>query len=139
MVCMSERGVTLIELLIVMILLTITLVGLAASFPLALYGVTTGGYQTKATLLALKCIDNAKAIAYSQLLAALPIALDGDGTLVCPNGPFTAYPAYSGTLVIQPKVPTDTTTTVTFTVQFTGQAGGTPTITTLATIIAQVL
>ncbi len=129
MATLNERGVTLIELMVAMMLLAIALTGLAASFPLAMSGVTTGGYQTTATLLALKCTDNAKAIGYGQLAAVLPT--------VCPDGAIAGYPSFSQTTTIQPGVPTATTTTVTTTVQFIGQAGGTPTITTLATIVAQ--
>jgi prepilin-type N-terminal cleavage/methylation domain-containing protein len=127
MAVLDARGVTLIELLVSMVLLAIALSGLAASFPLAMYGVTQGGYQTTATLLALKCTDDAKSIGYSQIPAVLPT--------VCSSGPVPGYPSFSRTLTIQPGVPTATTTTVTVTVQFS--AGGTPTQTTLATIIAQ--
>ncbi len=129
MAVLDERGVTLIELMVAMILLAIALSGLAASFPLAMFAVTEGGYQTTATLLALKCTDDAKSIGYSQIPTVLPA--------VCPSGPVPGYPSFSQTLVIQPGVPTATTTTVTTTVQFVSQAGGTPTVTTLATVIAQ--
>ncbi len=131
MVPLNERGVTLIELMVVMMLLTIALVGLAASFPLAMFGVLTGGNQTTATLLAQQCIDNAKALAYAytQIPTVLPV--------VCPSGGVPNYPGFTRTLVIQTGVPTATTTTITVSVQFTSQAGGAPNITTLATILTQ--
>jgi prepilin-type N-terminal cleavage/methylation domain-containing protein len=130
----GERGVTLIELLVTMILLTVALVGLAASFPLALFGVTTGGYQTTATLLAQKCIDNAKAMAYDQLAAALPT--------VCPTGPVTGYSGFTQTLLVEPGPTADgivsgTATRVTITVSFKSQAAGTSNDTVMATVIAQ--
>jgi len=56
----SERGVTLLELLLAMTLLAIVLVGLAASYPLAMVGVTIGGFRTAAGLLAQQCLDVAK-------------------------------------------------------------------------------
>lgn len=125
----NEHGVTLIELLMAMMLLVIALVGLAASFPLAMYGVTSGGFVTTSTLLAQKCIDNAKAMAYDQIPTALPT--------VCGSGPVPGYSGFTQTITISPGVPTATTTTVTVTVRFTSQAGGAPNDTTLATILAQ--
>lgn len=56
----DERGVTLLELLVAMTLLAIVLVGLAASYPLAMFGVSIGGYRTTASLLAGECIEIAK-------------------------------------------------------------------------------
>ncbi len=125
----NARGVTLLELLIAMILLATALIGLAASFPLAMYGVTSGGYVTTATLLAQKCIDNAKGMAYDKVVTALPT--------VCGSGPVPGYSGFTQTLTISPGVPTPTTTTVTVTVRFTSQAGGTSNDTTLATILTQ--
>ncbi len=125
----NARGVTLIELMVVMVLLATALAGLAASFPLHMYGVTSGGNVTTATLLAQKCIDNAKAMAYDQVGTALPT--------VCPSGTVAGYSGFTQTLTISPAVPTATTTTVTVTVGFTSQAGGTTNETTLATILTQ--
>jgi prepilin-type N-terminal cleavage/methylation domain-containing protein len=56
----DERGVTLLELLLAMTLLAVVLVGLAASYPLAMFGVSVGGFRTTATLLAHQCIEIAK-------------------------------------------------------------------------------
>lgn len=56
----DERGVTLLEVLVAMTLLSVVLVGLAASYPLAMIGVSIGGYRTTATLLAHQCIEIAK-------------------------------------------------------------------------------
>ena len=52
----NQRGVTLLELLVAMMLLATALVGLAASFPLLMQAVTLGGFQTTATLLAQQCV-----------------------------------------------------------------------------------
>jgi prepilin-type N-terminal cleavage/methylation domain-containing protein len=56
----GERGVTLLELLVAMTLLAVVLVGLAASYPLAMVGVSIGGFRTTATLLAGQCMELAK-------------------------------------------------------------------------------
>ena len=63
----SERGVTLLELLVAMTLLAIALVGLAASFPLSMYGVASGGYQTSATLFGQQCLDIAKNVPWTSV------------------------------------------------------------------------
>ena len=110
----NEKGVTLLELLIAMMLLTIALVGLAASFPLAMFGVTTGGFQTTATLLAQQCLELAKNTPYNQL-----------PTLMLPASPCTVAPiaGFTRAADVQPGVPTANTTTVTIQVVFTGESG----------------
>lgn len=130
---LNQRGVTMIELLLAMLLLAVALVGLAASFPLAMIGVATGGYQTTATLLAQQCIDIAKSIAYdsfgySQIPAQLPVA--------CPNGAVSGYAGFTRTVTIQAGIPTAQTTTVTVVVSFSGGGGGIND-TTVSTILAQ--
>ncbi len=121
----DELGVTLLELMVAMLLLAIALIGLAASFPLAMYGVTTGGFQTTATLLAQEGVELAKATPYS----ALP-AID--------TGDFVAVPGYAGftrRITVAQGTPTATTTTVTVVVRFSGSAGANDT--TVATILSQ--
>lgn len=63
----DQRGITLLELLIAMILLTIALVGLAAAFPLAMFGVVDGGLQTVAVALAEAPLEQAKRIPYADM------------------------------------------------------------------------
>jgi prepilin-type N-terminal cleavage/methylation domain-containing protein len=67
----SERGVTLLELLVAMTLLAIALIGLAASFPLSMYGVASGGYQTSAALYGQQCLDIAKNMAWTAVTDTL--------------------------------------------------------------------
>ncbi len=124
---MNERGITLVELMVAMMLLAVALVGLAASFPLAMYGVTGGGLQTTATGLALEVIEQAKRTPYGTLSS-----LDTGGSAVAVSGfsGFTrqvAVAAY-GTCP-------NNCTSVTATVFFTGQQGQVQT--TIATVIAQ--
>lgn len=127
---LDQRGISMIELLVAMLLFAIALLGLAASFPLAMVGVATGGFQMTATLLAQQCVDLAKSIAYdafgySQIPARLPVA--------CPDGAVPGYAALSRTITIQPGTPTAQTTTVTAVVSWGGGIGDT----TLSTILAQ--
>ena len=85
----SERGVTLVELLVAMIILAIALVGLAASFPAAMYGVSIGGFQTTATLLAEQCLEVARDMARSGVATVTQSGLtaqDGCGSST-PFGP----------------------------------------------------
>lgn len=122
----NEKGVTLLELLIAMMLLATALIGLAASFPLAMFGVTTGGFQTTATLLAQQCVELAKNTPYDRL-----------PDLMLPATPCTAAPVsgFTRATTVQVGVPTASTTTVTIVVQFTGESG--PTQTSVWTIFAR--
>ena len=122
----NQRGVTLLELLVAMMLLATALVGLAASFPLLMQAVTLGGFQTTATLLAQQCIEIAKSMPYDRLSLDLPNA--------CPPNP-TGYPSFTRSLTVTPASPTGTTTTVTTQVNFQGTTGGLQTI--VATILSQ--
>ena len=122
----NQRGITLLELLVAMMLLATALVGLAASFPLLMQAVTLGGFQTTATLLAQQCVEIAKSMPYDRLPADLPLA--------CPTNP-AGYPSFTRTLTVTPASPTATTTTVTTQVNFQGTTGGLRT--TVATILTQ--
>ena len=53
----DQRGVTMVELMVAMILMGIALLALAASFPYAMYGVVASGFQTTATLLAQEAVS----------------------------------------------------------------------------------
>lgn len=146
---MDQRGITLVELMIAMFLLAIALVGMAAAFPLAMYGVTGGGLQTVATNLAMEVIEQAKRTAYDALETTLDtggVALDlgpsgypgftrrVDVTTYNPGGTYSL----SGTPPSAPDpcstCPCTDCTQVTVTVFFTGQQGEVET--TVATVIA---
>jgi len=133
---MDQRGVTLIELMVAMLLLTIALLGLAASFPYALYGVTAGGYQTTATLLAQQVIESAKGTAYGNIST-----LDTGGGDCTSGGTYAAVAGYDGftrCVFVQVSNPTTYTTTVTTVVRFSGGGAGSPIYdTTLVTILAE--
>jgi hypothetical protein len=119
MASMKEKGVTTVELLIALCLLGTAFLGLAAAFPYAMYGVTAGGYQTSATLLAQQSIDRAQNTAWSGLCALE----DSE------SAPITDHSAYTRTLAISPacggspETPgsgSATLATVTVTVVFSG-------------------
>jgi prepilin-type N-terminal cleavage/methylation domain-containing protein len=123
---LGERGVTLVELLMAMMLLGTALMGLAASFPYAMSGVVAGGFQTAATLLAQECIEVAKSMPYDRLPPDLPAN--------CPAAP-PGFPGMTRSVAIATGTPTVTTTTVTVTVNFNDRQGVNTTV--LATVFSQ--
>lgn len=127
---MNERGVTLVELMVAMMLLAVALVGLAASFPLAMYGVTGGGLQTTATGLAMEIIEQAKRTDYASLSS-----LDTGGSAVAVSG-FSSFTRQVTVAAYNPggATPCTSCTSVTATVFFTGQQGQVQT--TVTTVIA---
>jgi prepilin-type N-terminal cleavage/methylation domain-containing protein len=123
---LDERGVTLLELLMSMLLLGTALMGLAASFPYAMSGVVAGGFQTSATLLAQECIEVAKSMPYDRLPPDLPAN--------CPASP-AGFPGMTRSVAIATGTPTATTTTVTVTVNFNDRQGVNSTV--IATVFSQ--
>ena len=122
---LNERGVTMVELLVVIMLLAIALTGLAASYPLAMQAVTGGGFQTTATLLAQQCLELAKSMPYARL----PLDLAAN----CPANP-PAHSAFTRTVTVTTASPTATSTTVTVGVTYQGSQGAVQT--TIATILS---
>jgi prepilin-type N-terminal cleavage/methylation domain-containing protein len=135
----DQRGVTLVELMVAMLLLSIALVGMGAALPYGMYGVIAGGYQTTATLLAQQKIDTARNTLYGNLTTLNTGG--GSGSCGGGTGSFTAapegYAGFSRCIDVQVGV---STTTVTVVVRFHGIGGaGSGAIydTTLVTILAQ--
>lgn len=122
----NERGVTLVELLVAIMLLAIALAGLASSYPLAMQAVTGGGYQTAATLLAQQCIELAKSMPYDRL----PIDLVPN----CPSS-LPDYAAYTRTVTVSAANPTATSTTVDVLVTYQGTQGQVQT--NIVTVLSQ--
>jgi prepilin-type N-terminal cleavage/methylation domain-containing protein len=133
----DERGVTLLELLVALLLLAIALIGLAASFPLAMYGVTLGGYETTATLLAQEVVERAKGRPYPDVPG---FATGGTacstttGTYVDLGSATPPFPGFSRCVSVQTATPTPTTTTLTVIVRYQS-GGGEPVHTRLATVL----
>jgi prepilin-type N-terminal cleavage/methylation domain-containing protein len=134
----DQRGVTMVELMVAMILMAVALLGLAASIPYALYGVVASGFQTTATLLAQEAIERAKAADYASIAS---LSFDGSsGTLPSDcNGssgfhPVTAFAGFSRCVAVQTATPTSTTTTITVVVDFSGSVPNPIYKTTVVTI-----
>jgi prepilin-type N-terminal cleavage/methylation domain-containing protein len=136
----DQRGVTMVELMVAMVLMTIALLALAATFPYAMYGVAASGFQTTATLLAQEAIERAKAADYGSIAS---LSFDGSsGTLPTDcsgSGNFRAVAAFAGftrCVAVQSGTPTSTTTTITAVVVFSGSVPDPIYRTTVATIRA---
>ncbi len=123
---LNERGVTLVELMVAMMLLAVALAGLAASYPLAMQAVTAGGLKTTATLLAQQCIELAKSLPYDSLPGGLASS--------CPASP-SGYPGVTRSVTVAPATPTPTTTTVAVEVAVPAAPG--PIQTTVTTVLSQ--
>ena len=121
----AERGATLLELVVATFFLSLALIGLAAVFPVAMYGVSMGGYQTTATLLSQQSVE----IAASKPYDALPAMATGNFVAV------SGFSGFTRSVTVQAGVPTATSTTITVAVRFAGL--GSPIDTTLTTIRAQ--
>ena len=136
----DQRGATLVELMVAMVLLAIALLGLAASVPYAMYGVVASGFQTTATLLAQEAIERAKAADYGSIAnlsfdgssGTLPIDCTGSGNLRT----VSAFSGFSRCVAVQPGSPTATTTTITAVVEFSGAVPNPIWRTTVVTIRA---
>ena len=135
---LSQRGITMVELMIAMILMAIALLGLAASFPYAMYAVVASGFQTTATLLAQEAIERSKAADYGSIAnlsfdgssGTLPTDCSGSGNFLT----VTAYSGFSRCVAVQTGQPTATTTTITVVVKFSGSVPNPIWQTTVATI-----
>jgi len=117
----DERGVTLIELMVAMMLLTVAFVALAASFPYAMFGVVAGGFQTTATILSQQSIDRARNTLYTDL----PSLSTPSGTSSCGGGTgtFVSVTGYDGFKRCVDVQTGTSTTTVTVVTRFSGIGG----------------
>jgi prepilin-type N-terminal cleavage/methylation domain-containing protein len=122
---MTQRGLTLVELLIVVMLLATALVAAAASAPLLMQAVTVGGLRTTATLLAQQCLERARTMPYERVLPDLEA--------ICPADP-PGYPGFRRTVAVTAGSPTAATTTVVVRVDVRTMRGAIPT--TVATVVA---
>ena len=136
----DERGVTVVELAVAMVLMAVALLALAASFPYAMHAVVTSGLQTTATLLAQQAIERAQSAEYQSLA---DLSFDGSsGTLPTDCGgsggfrPVAAFAGFSRCVAVHQGVPTSTSTTITAAVEFSGSAPSPAWRTTVATVRA---
>lgn len=140
MVRPDQRGITMVELMVAMLLMAVALLALAASFPYALYGVVVSGVQTTATLLAQEAIERATAADYGSIPS---LSFDGSsGPLPgdCSGGgmlrPVPAFSGFARCVAVQAGTPSATTTTITAVVEFVGGPASPPGRTTVTTIRA---
>jgi prepilin-type N-terminal cleavage/methylation domain-containing protein len=132
----DQRGVTMVELMVAMILMAVALLALAGSIPYAMYGVVASGFQTTATLLAQEAIERAKAADYDSIAS---LSFDGSSGTLPPDcsGSFrtvTSFAGFSRCVAVQTGNPTSTTTTITAVVKFSGSVPNPIYQTTLVTI-----
>jgi prepilin-type N-terminal cleavage/methylation domain-containing protein len=134
----DQRGITLVELMVAMVLMAIALLALAASVPYALYGVVASGFQTTATLLAQEGIERAKAADYANI-ASLSFdgstgGLPGDCNSTASFHQVSGFSGFTRCVAAQAGVPTSTTTTITVVVDFSGSVPNPIYKTTVVTI-----
>ena len=137
----DQRGVTMVELLVAMVLMAVALLVLAAAFPYALYGVVVGGAQAIATFLAQEAVERAKGADYGSLsglsfdgsTGALPADCDVAGRF----RPVAAFPGFTRCVAVEPGAPTPATSTITAVVEFSGPTASATWRTTVATVRAR--
>jgi prepilin-type N-terminal cleavage/methylation domain-containing protein len=118
-----QSGLTLLEVIVAVFLLSLALLGLAAVFPPANLAVVQGGIATRATALAEERLEVARHTAY----AALPSLAGTDST---------TNPPYTVTTAVAANAPSANLTTVTVTV--TGPAIAGPNVQPMGPAIVQV-
>jgi prepilin-type N-terminal cleavage/methylation domain-containing protein len=103
----NERGLTLIECLVALAIITIGLTAIATGMQLATSGVTTGQQETTATFLAEQQIEDIKAFALSTAatqgfanVTAANFPAEGYGTIV------GGYEKYRRTTIASPSATT---------------------------------
>lgn len=117
----GERGSSLLEVLVAMLLLALMVMGLASALPLALRGVAVAGHQTTLTLLAQQAVEVARA----TRLEALP-ALDSGGFVEVPG-----YPGLVRSVSVAWGIPTEGTATVRVVTRGLADGQGEATMTTV--------
>lgn len=132
----NQRGVSLVELMVAMVLMAVALLALAASIPYSLYGIVAAGVQTTATLLAQEAIERAQSADYASLPS---LSFDGSSAPLpadCGAGlrPVTAFAGFRRCVAVESGVPTPTSTTITAVVEFVGAGPGAVHRTALVTV-----
>ncbi len=136
---LSERGMSLVEPLVAMVVLSLSLLGSVSMFALAQDGITVGARTLQAMALAESRLERLRAAAYHTLLTA---DLDGDGVVdvwlkdsgsegdaVADDGEHTARQTINGIIVTwtvrpdRPSLANSRTATITVTAAWFDQAG----------------
>jgi hypothetical protein len=135
----SERGLSLVEPLIAMVVLSFSLLGSVSMFALVQDGITVGARKLQAMALAETRLERLRAVAYHTLLTA---DLDGDGVVdvrlkdsggegdaVADDGEYTTRQTVNGITVMwtvrpdRPGLANSRTATITLTAAWSDQAG----------------
>ena len=135
----SKRGMSLVEPLVAMVVLSFSLLGSVSMFALAQDGITVGARKLQAMALAETRIERLRVAAYHTLLTA---DLDGDGVVnvglkdsgsegdaVADDGEYTTRQASNGIMVTwtvrpdRPNLANSRTATITVTAAWSDQAG----------------
>lgn len=109
----AERGISLIDVMVAMLILSIAVLGLAASVPLAGSAVQNAWQQSQTAAVAEGVFEQMRVTAYANITAAN-----------FPN--VSAVPSYSGlsyTINFADNTPVASTKTVTITVTYTTRQG----------------
>jgi prepilin-type N-terminal cleavage/methylation domain-containing protein len=97
----DERGMSLIEVVMAMLLLGVALAGLALSFPLSSIAVTDGGFLTIANGLAMEPIERAKREDYATLDSTFTTLYGSGATDLTGIG----FPGFTRTVAVSDYVP----------------------------------
>jgi Tfp pilus assembly protein PilV len=135
----SKRGMSLVEPLVAMVVLSFSLLGSVSMFALAQDGITEGARKLQAMALAETRLERLRVAAYHSLLTA---DLDGDGVVdvwlkdsgsdgdaVAADGEYTTRQASNGIMVTwtvrpdRPSLANSRTATITVTAAWSDQAG----------------
>jgi len=136
---LSKRGMSLVEPLVAMVVLSLSLLGSVSMFALAQDGIAVGARKLQAMALAETRLERLRAAVYHTLLTA---DLDGDGVVdvrlkdsgsegdaVADDGEYTARQTINGIIVTwtvrpdRPSLANSRTATITVTAAWSDQAG----------------
>jgi len=136
---LSKRGMSLVEPLVAMVVLSFSLLGSVSMFALAQDGIAVGARKLQAMALAETRLERIRVAVYHTLLTA---GLDGDGVVdvrlkdsgsegdaVADDGEYTARQTINGIIVTwtvrpdRPSLANSRTATITVTAAWSDQAG----------------
>ncbi len=125
----NQKGFTLLELLIALVILAIGLLGLAGLHVAAIKGNVSGFKLSTASAVAQERIEDLKAM--DATAAALSAGIHADGNVAVQGI------VYTRTYTIQDNTPVPGTSTITFTISWTEPGTGTARSSTLFTRIVK--
>ena len=88
----DQRGMTLVEILIAVVIIMIALLGLASGIPIASYGIQEGSQLTTATFLANQRLEQVKATVWTSTPAVDTLGISASATAAPQSGGVTMFP-----------------------------------------------